>query len=384
MNTRRTGKGWKDRAVRCTSTARSIRAGEVNATCPSTPAVPRPALRCVTCRTLTSVFDQLRSIIFCRFLTAARSPAFDALKILHRSRRTSSSCTGHTIASQSRFSSSGPFTITVSNLPFGSGGVRRVVVQRLTRHTSACFRSRAPGPVSGQLSETPPAGETGDNGFRFPAAFRLPALASWASCSRHGIPPPSQLAYHHTPGAVDLTGFPRSARMRHDRVGCQLYPGSGGVPTTVKPSSVAACRFATARSSSSPPPRPDPGSCRNEASPLVHARSPFRSSPHLLPPGRSGRPWASLRASHPAITSRARQRRGPVQDTDRSHVFDIKVEPPINGLLTTCDLVSHRPAADPCTARRPSSGPLVSDPATRAGSMIFEPARAIVIEGDDH
>src|SRR6266545_2601878 len=188
---------------------------------------------------------------------------------------------------------------------------------------------------------------------RLPAAFRLPALASWASCSRHGIPPPSQLAYHHTPGAVDLTGFPRSARMRHDRVGCQLYPGSGGVHATVEPSSVAACRFATARSSSSPPPRPDPGSCRNEASPLVHARSPFRSSPHLLPPGRSGRPWASLRASHPAITDRARQRRGPVLDTDRSHVFDIKVEPPIDVLLTTCDLVSHRIAADPYTRSWP-------------------------------
>jgi hypothetical protein len=33
--------------------------------------------------------------------------------------------------------------------------------------------------------------------------------------------------------------------------GCQLYPGSGGVHETVEPSSVAACRFATARSSSS-------------------------------------------------------------------------------------------------------------------------------------
>ena len=80
--------GRKVRAVRCTSTARSIRAREVSATCPSTPAVPRPALRCVTCRTLISVFDQLRSIIFCRFLTVARSPSFDALKILRRSRRT--------------------------------------------------------------------------------------------------------------------------------------------------------------------------------------------------------------------------------------------------------------------------------------------------------
>src|SRR6266511_5182332 len=33
---------------------------------------------------------------------------------------------------------------------------------------------------------------------RFPAAFRLPAFASWASCSRHGIPLPSRSAYHHS------------------------------------------------------------------------------------------------------------------------------------------------------------------------------------------
>src|SRR5436190_18747710 len=183
--------------------------------------------------------------------------------------------------------------------------------------------------------------------LRFPVPLRLPAFASWVSCSRHGIPPPLRLAYHHTrAGVMDLTGFPRSTRMRYNRIGCHLYPGSGGVHTTVEESSVAACRFATARSSSSPPARPDPGSCRNEASPLVHSRSPFRSSPHLLPPGRSGHSWASPWASHPAITSHARQRRRPVPDTDRSHVFDIKVEPPIDELLTTCDLVSHRPAAD--------------------------------------
>jgi hypothetical protein len=39
---------------------------------------------------------------------------------------------------------------------------------------------------------------------------------------------------------MDLTGLPRSTRMRYDRVGCQLYPGSSGVHTTVESSSVAA------------------------------------------------------------------------------------------------------------------------------------------------
>jgi hypothetical protein len=55
-------------------------------------AVLRPVLRCVTWRTLMSVFDQDRRTNFCRFLAVARSPFFAALKILHRSRRTRSSC----------------------------------------------------------------------------------------------------------------------------------------------------------------------------------------------------------------------------------------------------------------------------------------------------
>ena len=75
--------------VWCTRTATSALAWEVSATSPSIPAVLRPALRCVTCRTLTSVFDRERSISFCRFLTLGQSPSCVALKIRCRSRRTS-------------------------------------------------------------------------------------------------------------------------------------------------------------------------------------------------------------------------------------------------------------------------------------------------------
>lgn len=53
MYTRLTGRGRHDEAARCTCTANSILAWEVNATCPLTPAVLRQALRCVACRTLT-------------------------------------------------------------------------------------------------------------------------------------------------------------------------------------------------------------------------------------------------------------------------------------------------------------------------------------------
>ena len=73
MYTRLTARGCQDETWRCTRTATSALAWEVSATSPSIPAVLRPALRCVTCRTLTSVLVRLRSINFCRFLTLGQS-----------------------------------------------------------------------------------------------------------------------------------------------------------------------------------------------------------------------------------------------------------------------------------------------------------------------
>jgi len=99
----------------CTRTATSALDSEVSATSPSIPAVLRPALRCVTCRTLTSVFDLLRSISFCRFLTLGQSCSCAALKIRCRSRCTCPSCARQSILSHSagasclRGWSSGPF-----------------------------------------------------------------------------------------------------------------------------------------------------------------------------------------------------------------------------------------------------------------------------------
>jgi hypothetical protein len=108
--TRRTGRGCQDAMDWCTRTAIAIRAGLSNATSPSTPAVMRPALRWVTCRTLTSVFDHDRSIIFCRLLTLGQSPSRAAVKILCRSRATFCSWACQSPASHS-LTSSGPFTI---------------------------------------------------------------------------------------------------------------------------------------------------------------------------------------------------------------------------------------------------------------------------------
>jgi hypothetical protein len=58
---------------------------------------------------------------------------------------------------------------------------------------------------------------------RFPVAFRLPALASWASCTRRGVGPSLPPAYRHRlPAWRTPMGFPCSARMR---------PGWGWVPS---------------------------------------------------------------------------------------------------------------------------------------------------------
>ena len=79
-----------------------ILASGVSTTSPSTPAVRRPALRSVTRRTLISVFARERSINFCNRRTLARSPAFDAVKIRCRNRRTSASTRRQSIWRQSQ------------------------------------------------------------------------------------------------------------------------------------------------------------------------------------------------------------------------------------------------------------------------------------------
>ena len=200
MYTRLTAVGCHDERDWCTRTATAVLASEVSATSPSIPAVLRPVLRCVTCRTLTSVFDRLRSISFCRFLTFGQSPSCDALKIRCRSRRTFSSWARQSTASHHGCwpSSSGPFTpraaiatakvkaVIASNLPFGSSGLSCLAS---TTHllTSARFRARAPGPVSGQLCETA-SGGAGPGVLTGCLVFLLP-FGCRHSLVEHPVPP---------------------------------------------------------------------------------------------------------------------------------------------------------------------------------------------------
>ncbi len=171
-----TGLGFHAVAPCWSQVAISAFSQPLSTTRPSTPAVLRPALTSVTRRTLTSALEREQSISFCRLRTFFRSPALLAVKIRCRNRRTLSSACRQSTASQSKTSSSGPFTVVVSNLSLGSGILDHLGLHRLTCPTSAPFRAGHP-PVSDQLCGDHPA-EVPVTRPRFPAAFRLSALAS--------------------------------------------------------------------------------------------------------------------------------------------------------------------------------------------------------------
>ena len=204
MYTRLTGRALNGSVIRCTLSASLALASGVSTTSPSTPAVRRPALRSVTRRTLTSVFARERSINFCRLRTLCRSPAFDAVKIRCRSRRTSSSTRRQSTWRQSKGASSGPFTtptvaVAASNLSSGSGAS---VIFLLTGSPDRVSTLSRPGTRPGirpvirddRLEEAAIVS-------RFPVAFPLPAFASRSSDSRRGVGPSSRSAYRTTPCA---------------------------------------------------------------------------------------------------------------------------------------------------------------------------------------
>src|SRR5260370_38461070 len=79
--TRRTARGFHDERDWCTRTATPALASGVKATSPSIPAVLPPALRCVTCPTLTRLLARLGGIRFSRFPTLTQFCPRDSLKI---------------------------------------------------------------------------------------------------------------------------------------------------------------------------------------------------------------------------------------------------------------------------------------------------------------
>ena len=332
MYTRLTARGCQVAMLACTRTATSARAWEVNATSPSIPAVLRPALRCVTCRTLISVFDRERSISFWRLLTLGQSPSRVALKIRCRSRRTSRSQPDQSTQSQSTASrsvsggrSSGPFTISAPNLSFGSSCFGKPFVKGSPAHVGALSRPGAPRPVSGQLCE-PTSGGLIDL-VRFPVAFRPPALASWASCTRRGLGPSLPPAYRHPlPAWRTPTGFPCSARMRHDWGWAPSVPRGRWCPHGRAQSLAAICRLPTARPLSSRRSTPS-----RDVQLTRHQRGftgihPMPSLPLACGPRTERAPLGFPVSFAPDRRWQRRSRtsrRGQVSDTDPSYVFSI-------------------------------------------------------------
>ena len=289
--TRLTGKALNGSACWCTLSASLALACGVSTTSPSTPAVIRPALRSVTRRTLTSVFARDRSINFCRLRTFFRSPAFDAVKIRCRSRRTSSSTRRQSTACQSKSASSGPFTTTfvaASNLSSGSGALVIFLLtgspDRVSALSGRTIRVRIRPVIRGdQLEELA-------NLSRFPVAFRPPAFASRSSDSRRGVGPSLRSAYRTRSLIRTPTGLPRSTRASCDRDGCPLCPEDGGAhPGTearAQPAPAAPPRLV-------PKPRsniPSSEASFHEASDKGSRHSPVRSSPNPRPPGQNEPP----------------------------------------------------------------------------------------------
>ena len=178
MNTRLTGRGRHVAVSRCSQVAISAFSHPASTTLPSTPAVLRPALSSVTRRTLSRAFAREPSISFCRLRTRLWSPACIAVKIRCRSLRTSSSTRRQSTASQSLISSSGPFTVTVSNLSIGSEVSDRLVFTGSPDPRQLPF---GPGstPVSDRLCASHPAEGPDRAVAGFPSPFGVSALASW-------------------------------------------------------------------------------------------------------------------------------------------------------------------------------------------------------------
>jgi hypothetical protein len=154
-------------------------------------------------------------------------------------------------------------------------------LQRLTCLTSARFRARAPGPVSGQLCSTPAENRTLRRWF--PAAFRPPAFASWASCPARGFRPsydrPTALA------SADPSGV-SMFRTRETRLGPgALFTPGTAVPT--RPVNLPDRRTPPfiGRSLFTPVNHSAPGCNCDEASSRVHWRSPLPAFPSPVIPG---------------------------------------------------------------------------------------------------
>src|SRR5258708_785806 len=214
--------------------------------------------------------------------------------------------------------------------------------------TSACFRARAPGPVSGQ-SYKAPGGGAGH------AALLSRCLSAAGVCflgilSRPRVPPRLRSAYH---APTRRRGPGRGFNVPHVETRLAQVPSCPGerrCPERRGFSRPPACRIATA-SPCHPGPRPAPGCIRDEASARVHCHSPHTSLPLTCDPGRNGvlGLFPELRTP-PGKTRQRTSGRGPAQTLPGLRPWH---QP------ASFDVLTHN--VRPHVARSAGSGALISE-----------------------
>jgi hypothetical protein len=150
-----------------------------------------------------------------------RSPARVALKIRCRSRRTSRSQSDQSTQSQSTVSRpvsgarpSGPFTISAPNLSFGSSCFGKPFVKGSPAHVGALSR---PGTRPGIRPVIRTDQRRADRPRSLSCRLSAAGIGFLGILYPPGLGPSLPPAYRHTASAWRTpTGFPCSARMRHD------------------------------------------------------------------------------------------------------------------------------------------------------------------------
>ena len=152
--------------------------------------------------------------------------------------------------------------------------------------TSARFRVREPGPVSGQLYKAPGGGA--GHAALLSRCLSAAGIRFLGILSRPGIPPPLTVGLPRRQQTTRTrTGFPCSARVRPGWLRVPSLPRGRWCPHGRSISPAATCRIATA-SPCHPGLQPAPGRNSDEASARVHCHSPHTSLPLACDPGRNG------------------------------------------------------------------------------------------------
>ena len=223
-------------------------------------------------------------------------------------------------------------------------------LQQLTCLTSARFRARAPGPLSGQLCSAP-GGRAGHAGAGFLLPFgRRPSLLG-ASCPARGFRPSYDRPTAPPAGGADPSGV-SMFRTRETRLaqGALCTPGAA-VPTRPEFFPAAACRFSTA-SPVAPdcnPPRDVLLTRHQQGFTVIHPTPAF---PSPVTPGGTG-PLGFPLSFAPSRAGPGNARQGGDRPGHCPDYVSGISQPPSTYSLTTCDLTSQRAAnlCSPLTSR---------------------------------